>query len=89
MFLDGQNTFSAVTTGDAFTAQTDNVSANYIDQGVSGLAFRGEGGAYVAPWLIAKVRVLREALEEIAQRTTDDELIGALARAALASLDAE
>jgi hypothetical protein len=55
MFLDGQNTFSAVTTGDAFTAETDNASANYIDQGVSGLAFRGEGGAYVAPWLIAKV----------------------------------
>ena len=55
MYLDGQNTFSAVTTGDAPGNIGTNASSNYIDQGVSGLPFRGEGGAYVAPWLIAKV----------------------------------
>lgn len=53
MILDGQNTFSALSTGDSPTTQTDNASANYIDQCVSGLpAFRGEGGAYVAPLIV-------------------------------------
>ena len=56
MLLDGQNCFTAIATGDSPTAMTDNASSNQIDQGVYGLpGFRGEGGAYVAPFVIVKV----------------------------------
>jgi hypothetical protein len=56
MILDGLNCFSSISAGDSPTAMTDNASTNSIDQGVKGLAgFRGEGGAYVAPFLIVKV----------------------------------
>lgn len=56
MILDGQNCFSSISAGDSPTAMTDNASTNTISQSVNGLpVFRGEGGAYVAPFVIAKV----------------------------------
>ncbi len=57
MIIDYENTFSAQATGDSPTAIGDNASANVIDQGVSGLSFSPPGGgAYVAPFLIAKAQ---------------------------------
>ena len=56
MILDGQNCFTAIATGDSPTAMTDTASTNVISQSVNGLPiFRGEGGAYVAPFVIVKV----------------------------------
>ena len=56
MILDGQNCFTAIATGDSPTAMTDNASTSWISQSVNGLpGFRGEGGAYVAPFVIVKV----------------------------------
>ena len=56
MILDGQNCFSSISVGDSPTAMTDNASTNTISQSVNGLPiFRGEGGAYVAPFVIVKV----------------------------------
>lgn len=56
--LDAQLSFSNLANGDSPTLVADNVSANYVDQMVSGLNFSAPGGgAYVAPWLIVQVRV--------------------------------
>ena len=56
MILDGLNCFTSLSAGDSPTAMTDTASTNQIDQCVKGLpVFRGEGGAYVAPFVIVKV----------------------------------
>lgn len=55
MILDGQLVFSSLANGDAPTAVADNASANVVDQLVNGLSFSGVGGAYIAPWVIARV----------------------------------
>lgn len=52
MILDGLNSFSLLATGDLPTANGDTASGNVIDQGS---AFGPkQGGAYVAPFLVAK-----------------------------------
>jgi len=80
MILDGQNCFSAIATGDSPTDVADNECNNMIDQGVNGLSgFRGEGGAYVAPWVIVRVSTpftttggyITAVLQDSADGTTD------------------
>ena len=55
--MDGQNTFSTLATGDLPRTQADVACASTIDQGPKGLLFRGEGGAFIAPYLVSQVVV--------------------------------
>ena len=91
MILDGQNTFSAIATGDLPTAMTDNASTNVISQSVNGLPqFRGEGGAYVAPFVYVKVAdgagfttgsaaTIQVVLQDAAETSSSDDTPGTYA----------